>query len=58
MSKIIEEDASSDLNSDNNNENDINDSNSKVHYPFKNSKSQDIRIKNFNTMIISGNDTP
>ena len=58
MSKIIEEDASSDLNSDNNNENDINDSNSKVHYPFKNSKSQDIRIKNFNTMIISDNDTP
>ena len=58
MSKIIEEDASSDLNSDNNNENDIKDSNSKVHYPFKNSKSQDIRIKNFNTMIISDNDTP
>jgi len=58
MSKIIEEDASSDLNSDNNNENDINDSNAKVHYPFKNSKSQDIRIKNFNTMIISDSDTP
>ena len=41
MSKIVEEDLSSDLNSENNNETDSVD-----HYPFKNSKSQDIRIKN------------
>ena len=53
MSKIIEEDLSSDLNSDNNNDVD-----SDVHYPFKNSKSQDIRIKNFTNMIMSDNDTP
>ena len=53
MSKIIEEDASSDLNSDNNNDSDL-----IAHHPFKNSKSQDIRIKNFNSMIITDTDTP
>ena len=52
----MEEDASSDLNSDNNNDN--NETDSVVHHPFKNSKSQDIRIKNLNNIIMSGIDTP
>ena len=52
MSKIVEEDLSSDINSENNNETDSAD-----HYPFKNSKSQDIRIKNFNNLIMTDLDT-
>ena len=57
MAKIIEEeDASSDINSDNYNNN--NDSYS-FNYHYNNSKSQDIRIKNLSTMMLSDNiDTP
>ena len=58
MAKIIEEedDLSSDINSDNNNNN--NDSTS-FECHNNNSKSQDIRIKNLSTMMLSDNiDTP
>ena len=53
MSKILEEDLSSDNNSDNNYDND-----SIVHYPFKNSKSQDIHIKHLNNIIMNDIYTP
>ena len=52
MSKIVEEEFFIDLNSENNNETD-----SAAQYPFKNSKSQDICIKNFNNLIMTDLDT-
>ena len=58
MAKIIEEeDASSDINSDNYNNN--NDSYS-FNYHYNNSKSQDIRIKNLTSLMMKNNieDTP
>ena len=58
MAKIIEEeDASSDINSDNYNNN--NDS-YLLNYHYSNSKSEDIRIKNLNSLMLNNNieDTP
>ena len=54
MSKIMEEDYSSDLNnSDNNNDSEDQDS-----YPTKNSKSLDIRINHLNKIMLTDTDTP
>ena len=64
MSKINSEDISSDINSEDNQDNKENQDNLasnsdySVHHSFKNSKSQDIRIKNFNTMILKDIETP
>ena len=54
MSKILEEDISSDLNNSENN----NDSEDQDTYPIKNSKSQDIRIKHLNNLMLTDTDTP
>ena len=53
MSKILEEDISSDLNNSENNESEDQDT-----YPMKNSKSQDIRIKHLNNLMLTDTDTP
>lgn len=47
-----------DLSSDSNSENNENNNDSLDYNNFKNSKSQDIRIKNFNTIIFKDIDTP
>ena len=60
MSKKLSSDNSSDINSEDNFDNLASNSDYNIHHQFKNSKSQDIRIKNFNTMIIKEEevDTP
>ena len=61
MSKIISEDNSSDENSEDNNQDNLDNLGVKSDYkkpPFKNSKSQDVHIKNFNTFMMKNIETP
>ena len=62
MSKIISEDNSSDENSEDNNQDNLDNlgvkSDYKKSHPFKNSKSQDVHIKNFNTFMMKNIEIP